>query len=73
MKTKSDEEEGERERQRETEQTEITREGMGRAVIEGVPSEGETKLDGISRTLGVGAHKIEFMCVRMYVCQRKRG
>ena len=77
MKTKSDEEERERERQgrreRERQSNRDNKAGKGRAVTEGVPSEGETKLDGISRTLGAGVHKIGFLCAPMCVRQRRSG
>ncbi len=53
MKTKSDEEEGERQRQRrgESRSNRDNKGRMGRVIIEGVPSEGEAKLDRMSRTL----------------------
>lgn len=61
MKTKSDEEEGERERQRQSNGDNKGR--MWRAVIEGVPSEGETKLHRIGRTLVGGVRFKVSMCV----------
>lgn len=66
MKTKSDEEERVRERQLQRQRSTDNRGRMQRAVLEGVPFEGDTKLDGISRSLGKSAQDGVSVCMNVF-------